>query len=50
MTHKDRADAYKAMLLLIHDNLRKGMSKSIQRLQAAAITEILEEWEIDERH
>jgi hypothetical protein len=47
MTDEQRLQEVTALLLLVRDNLFKGMSKSIQKLQAEAINEELglSKWE-----
>lgn len=42
MTDEQRLQKITEMLLLVRDNLFKGMSKSLQKLQARSINEILE--------
>lgn len=41
MTDEQRLYEITQMLLLVRDNLFKGMSKSMQKLQAESINEIL---------
>lgn len=41
MTDEERLQEVTQMLLLVRDNLFKGMSKSIQKLQARSINEVL---------
>lgn len=41
MTDEQRLQQVTEMLLLVRDNLFRGMSKSIQKLQARSINEIL---------
>lgn len=40
-TEEQRLQEITDMLLLVRDNLFKGMSKSMQKLQAEAINEVL---------
>lgn len=42
MTEEQRLQAITEMLILVRDNLFRGMSKSIQKLQARSINEVLE--------
>lgn len=42
MTDEERLHMITEQLLLVRDNLFRGMSKSIQRLQARSINEVLE--------
>jgi hypothetical protein len=42
MTDEQRLQATTEMLILVRDNLFRGMSKSIQKLQARSINEFLE--------
>jgi hypothetical protein len=42
MTDEQRLQATTEMLILVRDNLFRGMSKSIQKLQARSINEVLE--------
>lgn len=42
MTDEQRLQEITDMLLLVRDNLFKGMSKSIQKLQARSINEMLD--------
>jgi hypothetical protein len=42
MTDEQRLQAITNMLILVRDNLFRGMSKSIQKLQAKNINEVLE--------
>jgi hypothetical protein len=42
MTDEQRLQAITNMLILVRDNLFRGMSKSIQKLQAQSINEVLE--------
>ena len=41
MTDEQRLQQFTELLLLVRDNLFRGMSKSIQKLQARSINEIL---------
>ena len=41
MTDEQRLQEITDMLLLVRDNLFRGMSKSIQKLQAESINEVL---------
>ena len=41
MTEEQRLQAITEMLILVRDNLFRGMSKSIQKLQARSINETL---------
>jgi hypothetical protein len=41
-TEEQRLQAITEMLILVRDNLFRGMSKSIQKLQARSINEVLE--------
>ncbi len=42
MTDEQRLQATTEMLILVRDNLFRGMSKSIQKLQAQSINEFLQ--------
>jgi hypothetical protein len=42
MTDEERLHMITEQLLLVRDNLFRGMSKSIQKLQARSINEVLE--------
>ena len=42
ITEEQRLQAITEMLILVRDNLFRGMSKSIQKLQARSINEVLE--------
>lgn len=42
MTDEQRLQMITEQLLIVRDNLFRGMSKSIQRLQARSINEVLE--------
>jgi hypothetical protein len=42
MTDEQRLQAITNMLILVRDNLFRGMSKSIQKIQAKNINEVLE--------
>ena len=42
MTDEQRLQAITEQLLIVRDNLFRGMSKSIQKLQARSINEVLE--------
>lgn len=42
MTDEQRLQAITEQLLLVRDNLFRGMSKSMQKLQAQSINEVLE--------
>ena len=42
MNDEQRLQAITNMLILVRDNLFRGMSKSIQKLQARSINEVLE--------
>ena len=42
ITEEQRLQAITEMLILVRDNLFSGMSKSIQKLQARSINEVLE--------
>ena len=42
MTDEERLHAITEQLIIVRDNLFRGMSKSMQKLQARAINEVLE--------